>query len=182
MNTEKSTIIRIDLSGKYKSMFEDIKQINGFSTNTDALRFCIEKTHSSASLNLQKETTDTINSLLKNTTIRSTYNIFSKESFIDQAISNFIQKLRIERGSLRSFTTRQKLSKEELSVAVELLDLLDSDPQNSSLGVTLQQLANKLDWPVTRVSQILKKFREQDLILEQIIKNETHYYAPYPGE
>lgn len=182
MNSEKSIIIRIDISGKHKSMFEEIKQINNFSTNTDAFRYCIERAYSSASLKIQTETTEIINSLLKNDTIRSTYNIFNQETFIDQAISQFIQKLRIERGSLRSFTTRQNLTKEELNVAVELLDLLDSDTHTNSFGVTLEKLSEKLEWPISRVSVILQRFKKQDLIIEQIIHDKVHYYAPYPGE
>lgn len=182
MSSENTQILRINLEGKHKTMFEDIKRENRLKTNTDAIRFCIETAYTSPFQEIPNELMDEVYSMLKHQKIRTGYCIYNREDFIKRAVSEFILKLRSERGSLRSFSTRMHFTPEENKVALAILDLSNFNKQSRIRGVSIEQLASKLKWTIEKVYTIMEKFKAMDYLIEQEIEDEKYYYAPYPEE
>lgn len=180
--SKETQIIRIDLQNKHKKMFEEIKIQKKLTKNTDVIRLCIETTYKEALFHLPEEMIDDIFSLLKHKNIKSSYNIFSHDDFIKRAVADLIKKLKTERKTLRSYTVRVNLPKEEQIIALALLELLNSDNVTQEYGVTLKQISTKLNWPISKVKQILMHFYNLDYVLSQEIEGIQYFYVPYPGE
>ena len=173
---ESKMVLRVDLEEELQKDFNKIKNEQGFTNNTEVLRFCIKNLSSGKLLyHISSDVLDIIEGLAQDPRIREKYFVTTPKDVIDRAIQAFIQKAAVDRSNLFDVTYRMKLDISELEVANALIEI---QGQNPSWGATLIDLKNTLpEMDQTVVEAILVGFIQRDLAKTISYKGNTYFFA-----
>ncbi len=164
--------IRVDLDKEDAKKFENIQKKFKLKNKADVLRFCVNKVHDGVALEIDEDLYNEIHKIISSRQIKIRYAITSVDDFIKRAISEFLTILRKE-WSLKNWNMRQTLSQEENDTALALLELqLQKIP-----GVTIEDLAKRLNKDQKIISEHLKRFMDDALLDFRESHSKIYYYV-----
>ncbi|MFX0093192.1 MAG: hypothetical protein ACFFBD_15650 [Candidatus Hodarchaeota archaeon] len=172
---------------KDKKRFEDLKKKQVTDDDFDLLRFIVhryfELEDSMDELAIEPSLEKIIDNFLMSRYYTMKYGIFNKKDFVNRAVLNFYERIRSE-INLNNPTFRTSLADKEKLVAQALVELpyrLSSG--NRIFGVTLSEISEYLkeqpeNVTVEEIRKILINFVNQQLVIQERIKDEICYTIP----
>lgn len=174
-------ILRVDLHEEEGEKFENYKQSHTYKTDAEAIREMIKQFYLlDQSIIIPSELMEKINKELTNARTKAKYSVWSPEQFVAKAIVDFLEKIKINRGSLLDWDVRSELTENQLAIATAFIELQKTKNDQGPVGISLEELSKELHKDEDEFISDLNYLSSLDLIykIKRGKDQKTYYYAP----